>query len=336
VGRQQVFVQQLASPTGAFTPGLDYLWLGSLMRAANFDAFPFGVVRDNHSWSEPTYRATLSHQYDADKMVYATFSHGFRAGGYNDQVGTSGAPITLDERKPTNPEKADSFEVGFKSEWMNNRLRYNAAAFWVTYKDAIRQVVAPVTNANGSAGEETLFRNAAKLKVYGLENEVVAQVTDAFALHLPFSYQHCSYDTFYSGQPGQPDYVDLSKLDVNRCPKITATLNGTYDWKLSSSGRVVFDATLNHVAKNLYTYSIALPYLPFTQTYSEARTLVNASITYHSADERYFLRVLGRNLLDKRYSAASQDVDPLWIWSFYGEPRYVGLEGGIKFGGGAR
>jgi iron complex outermembrane receptor protein len=332
IGRQQVFVQQLPSPTGAFAPAFTYQQLGSLMAAADFNAFPFGVVTDSHSWSEPTYRVSLSHAYNRDLFVYATYSHGFRAGGYNDQVGTSGNPITPDEKTPTNPEKADSFEIGLKSEWLDHRLRYNGAAFYVNYKDAIRQVVVPVTNASGGPGEETLFRNAAKMKVYGLENEVVGQVTENFIVRLPFSFQHCSYDSFSSGTPGQPDYVDLSGLDVNRCPKITATLDGTYTWPLAGQGRLVFDASANYVSKNLDTYSIANPYAWYTQTFADARTLINASITYRSEDDHWFVRVLGRNLGDKTYVASSQNVDPLWVWSFYGEPRYYGAEAGFKFG----
>ncbi|MBS0394441.1 MAG: TonB-dependent receptor, partial [Proteobacteria bacterium] len=175
-GRQQVFVQQLPSPSGAFDPAFTYQQLGGLMAAANFAAFPYGVVTDSHSWTEPTYRSSFSYQFNPDLFGYATYSHGFRAGGYNDQVGTSGTPITAAERTPTNPEKADSFEVGMKSEWLNRAVRFNAAAFYVKYKDAIRQVVAPITNANGSAGEETLFRNAAQMKVYGLETELSAKI----------------------------------------------------------------------------------------------------------------------------------------------------------------
>ena len=84
-------------------------------------------------------------------------------------------PITDDEKKPTNPEKADSFEVGMKSELWDRRIRLNEALFYVQYKDAIRQVVVPVTNANGQPGEETLFRNAAKFTVYGIESELTAR-----------------------------------------------------------------------------------------------------------------------------------------------------------------
>jgi iron complex outermembrane receptor protein len=331
VGRQQIFVQQLPSPTGAFDPAFTWHQLGDLMNAANFTAYPFGVVRDSHSWQKPTYRITLSQQFTSDLFGYATYSHGFRAGGYNDQVGTSGAPITPDEKKPTNPEEADSIELGLKSEFLDRRVRLNESVFYVKYKDAIRQVVEPVTNANGQPGEETLFRNAAKMTVYGIESDLTAQLAQNLVLRLPLSYQKCKYDSFTSGEGA--DLVDLSDLPANRCPRWTATVDLNYTLPVArTNGNVVIDVNANYIARNLDTYSIANPYSPLTQTYAEARTLVGASVTYTAANDRWFVRALGRNLTNKIYIASAQNVDPLWVWTFYGEPRYVGGEIGFKFG----
>ncbi len=330
-GRQQVFVQQLPSATGAIDPNFTWQSLGNLMNASNFAAYPFGVVTDSHTWTQPTYRVTLSHEFAPEIFGYGTFSHGFRAGGYNDQVGTSGNPITADEKKPTNPEKANSFELGMKSEFADHRLRLNEALFYVQYIDAIRQVVVPVTNANGKPGEETLFRNAAKFTVYGIENELTAKLAPGLLLNLPVSYQHCKYNEFNTLSPNG-SIIDLSGLPVNRCPEWTATADLNYTPTLPMPGKLVLDFSANYVSKNLDTYSIALPYAPFTQTYADARTLLDASITYNAPDERWFVRVLGRNLANKTYIESSQNVDPLWVWAFYGEPRYIGAEGGIRFG----
>ena len=48
-------------------------------------------------------------------------------------------------------------------------------------------------------------------------------------------------------------------------------------------------------------------------------------LTYNSADDRWFGRVFVRNLTDKHYIESAQNVDPLWVWAFYGEPRFVGV-----------
>ena len=333
-GRQQVFVQQLPSPTGAIVPSFTYPNLNGLMSAGNFTAYPFGVVSDSHSWTQPTYRVTLSHQFTPDVFAYLNYSHGFKGGGYNDQVGTGGTPITDDEKQPTNPEKADSFEVGAKSELWDRRVRLNEALFYVRYTDLIRQVVSPITNANGSPGEETLFKNAAKMTDYGIESELTVQITDGLQLRAPFSWQHCEYGSFSTLSPsGDGSSVDLSGLPVNRCPNVTATLDLNYTLPVAATGgHVVIDVNANYVAKNLDTYSIALPYAAFTQTYADSRTLLGASVTYNGTDNRWFARVYGRNLTNKIYIESSQNVDPLWVWAFYGEPLFVGGEIGFKFG----
>jgi iron complex outermembrane receptor protein len=328
-----VFVQQLPSATGAIDPAFTYQQLGGLMNAANFSAYPFGVVSDSHTWTQPTYRITFSHQFDQDLFGYINYSRGFRAGGYNDQVGTSGTPITNAEKQPTDPEIANSFEGGMKSEWLDHHLRINEALFYVRYKDLIRQVVEPVTNTNGQAGEETLFANAASMNAYGIENELTAQLAEGLILSVPFSFQHCEYGKFTTLNSTGTESISLAGLPVNRCPPVTATVDLSYTMAVApTGGRIVFDVNDNYVSKNLDTYSIALPYASFTQTYQDARSLLGASLTYNGADGRWFARVYGRNLADKIYKESAQNVDPLWVWAFYGEPRFVGGEIGMKFG----
>jgi len=324
IGRNQVFVQNLGT-TGAFDPTFTYKQLGSLMAAADFTKFSYGVVTDNHSWSVPTYRVSASYQFNPDVFGYATFSHGFKAGGYSDQF--SAAPITPEQSKPTNPEKADSFEVGLKSELFDRRLRLNEAVFYVKYKDAIRQVVEPIVNPNGSPGELTVFRNAASMTTYGIENELTAKLTDHWTVRVPASYQHCAYDSFNS----LGATFDLTTIPVSRCPEWTATVSFAYN-AAAGAGRIGAELGANYQSKNLNTFSIANPY-PWAQTYLDARTLVDASVAYYGENDKWFTKVIGRNLTDKRYHVSAQDVDPLWVWGLYGEPRVLAIELGMKFGG---
>ncbi|MBV8853187.1 MAG: hypothetical protein JOY91_07295, partial [Sinobacteraceae bacterium] len=113
---------------------------------------------------------------------------------------------------------------------------------------------------------------------------------------------------------------------------VTATLDVNYTIPMPiGGGRLTIDVNENYVSKNLDTYSIAVPYQPYTQTYADARALLAASVTYTGADDRWFVRAYGRNLTNKIYKESGQDVDPLWVWAFYGEPLFVGAEVGFKF-----
>jgi hypothetical protein len=176
------------------------------------------------------------------------------------------------------------------------------------------------------------------MNAYGIENELTAQLMDGLVLHIPFSFQHCEYtkfSTLYTNPvTNVTTTVDLSGLPVNRCPDVTATVDLSYSFATPwTPGRIVVDVNDNYVSKNLDTYSIT-PYFnqSFTQTYADARALLGASITYNGKDDRWFARLYGRNLLNRIYKESGQNVDPLWVWAFYGEPQFFGGEIGFKFG----
>ena len=149
-------------------------------------------------------------------------------------------------------------------------------------------------------------------------------------MNLPLSYQHCKYNEFTSGEGAA--LVDLSGLPVNRCPEWTATADLNYTLPCAGCRDGGPGRVRELRLKNLDTYSIALPYAPFTQTYADSRTLMNASITYNERAGSLVRAGAGTNLGNKTYVLSSQNVDPLWVWSFYGEPRYIGGEVGLKFG----
>ena len=70
---------------------------------------------------------------------------------------------------------------------------------------------------------------------------------------------------------------------------------------------------------------------PAFDTTLNARTLVDASVTFTDADDRYYVRLVGNNLTDERYRTGVLSVATLWIMAAYGQPRYFGVEFGTKF-----
>jgi len=93
--------------------------------------------------------------------------------------------------------------------------------------------------------------------------------------------------------------------------------------------KAIFNGNVNYVDKNLFTQDINQI---AGNTFLNARTLVNASLTLSAPDDRYFVRVIGRNLTDKRYKTAEQNVAGLWQNAQYGPPRFFGVEAGFKLG----
>ncbi|GGC22871.1 TonB-dependent receptor [Novosphingobium marinum] len=323
-GRQQVFYEAL---NGGFDPSLPGQ-INTPLDANVFD-YPAGVISVDGSWSEPTYRASISYEATDDLYIYGTYSHGFKGGGFNDQAGNFGAfGDDLDAfrvaAQPTNPETADSFEAGFKSEFLDNRARLNVTAFYVKYKDLQKQLNVPII-VNGQPNQLTTFVNAASAEVKGLEVEASANPFEGFTLRGVLGYQDGKYNRYESTGAG----YDLATAPLDRAPKWQWTVNGTYEVPVTSEFDLTLNGSVAYVGRNLNTQAITDP---DGNTYLNARTLVNASITLNQVDDKYYVRLIGQNLTDERYKVAIQNVAGLWQNAQYGPPRYFGVEVGFKFG----
>jgi len=83
------------------------------------------------NYSHVDWKAGVDYQWTSDLMTYASITTGFRGGGFN--------PRPFDNLQLTSfkPEKTTSFEIGEKSEWLDHRLRANAAIYLSKYKDVV-------------------------------------------------------------------------------------------------------------------------------------------------------------------------------------------------------
>lgn len=324
-GRQQAFIPTLK---GGFDPTI------SLSQPLDASVYKYtaGVITVKDKASELTWRASLGYQASPDIYVYGTASHGFKAGGFNDQIGGF-APFTnaagvqdlaafAQAARATRPETADSFELGVKTNLFDNRVRFNLTGFHVKYKDLQRQLNVPLI-VNGAPNQVTIFVNAASAKVDGIEAELTAKASDNLTLRGVLGYQNARYGTYTA--PGAGYNLATSPLD--RAPKWQWTIDGTYNVPLGSH-KLTFNGNVAYQARNLFTQSNSDP---LGNSFLNARTLLNASITLAKEDDSYYLRLVGQNLSDKRYRTASQNVAGLWLNSQFGPPLYYGVEGGIKF-----
>jgi iron complex outermembrane recepter protein len=321
-GRQQVFIPQLG---GGFDPSIT---INSALDASVYK-FPAGVVTVQARDKEPTYRFSASYEANDDVFVYATYSHGFKGGGFNDQIGGFG-PFGGDlaafaaAASATKPETANSYEIGVKSEFLDNRARFNITGFWVDYSNLQKQIVVPIT-VNGQPNQVTRFFNAASARVKGIEAEATIIPTSGLTLRGVLGYQDAGYRRYVTPIPAG---YDLSTAPLDRAPKWQWSMDATYAMPVSDSWKVTVNGNVNYTGRNLFTQSISDAR---DNTFLRARTLLNASITLAETDNKYWLRLVGKNLGDKRYETASQVVGGLWTFTLYGPPRYYGLEAGVKF-----
>jgi iron complex outermembrane recepter protein len=332
----------------------DNLFNGSLsaedfdkpLQAGNFNRFPGGVIVNSstpgfenlkETWEEPSWRVTGSYQFNEDLFSYLTVSRGYKAGGYNDQTGTSGLMVPSLTR-PVDPEFATNYELGFKYEAPSGRWRVNPTVFFAEYEDAQRAVNI-ITEKDGAQFQETVFYNAAEVEAKGVEIEFQALLTSNFRIRAQAAYLDAEYKSFIIDQPAINDPVsggsiqaffgDFSGLPVPRSPEFSGAIAGTYVID-TSAGSIDITGEVYYEDENLYYISAAGRDF---DAFLDAKTLLSLAVTYTDADDKFFVRAYGKNLSDERYRVASQSVATLWTHTQWGAPRSFGVEFGLNFGG---
>ena len=87
-------------------------------------------------------------------MVYVLFSQGFRLGGNNSVRAAATGLIPLDYE----PDKMNNYEIGLKSQWLDNRLQLNVTAFLMKWDDI--QLNVSLQSLGGCAARSTAARRS--------------------------------------------------------------------------------------------------------------------------------------------------------------------------------
>ncbi|MBT4162936.1 MAG: TonB-dependent receptor [Gammaproteobacteria bacterium] len=130
-------------------------------------------LQGSANWTEFTPMAGLSYDIADNMMVFVTYSEGFKSGGFN---GRATSPSTIG---PFNPEKGENWEIGFKSEWFDNRLRFNINAFRLSVADFQQGFIRPT---EGAGGQETVTANLGEIENQGVEIEITAVPMEGLTL----------------------------------------------------------------------------------------------------------------------------------------------------------
>lgn len=204
------------------------------------------------SWFQFTPKVSLSWQPYDNLLFYASYSKGYNAGGFSARTGT-----VADVTTPYNPESISAYEVGVKSDLLDNRLRINAAIFLNKYSNKQEEAIAPTPPLTYTS---TTIRNAATAEIAGFELEVQASITDEFRLDASFGYLDARYTKFdaYVGSssfvstPPQPagtlPTADLSGLMMRRAPRYTFSLAPSYETRVGD-GFLMLGSVVRYIDK---------------------------------------------------------------------------------------
>jgi iron complex outermembrane receptor protein len=306
--------QFLVGTNGVLTPG------GTVTTPSGKPLTAPGIQRTKLKYNKLTWRVALRQELAEDISVYASANRGFKSGSYSLQN-----PLN----DPYLPQTITAYEIGFKSELFDRRLRLNLAAFH--YKVDDYQVRSAAAAAPGSS----LVLNAATVKVDGVELEFEAAPTEQLRLFGGVTWLDSRYARF--GGPGEtfqapivypsiagqtaattcpaalrgtknPGVVaagawvggyftcfgDVSGNQVSNAPKWAASFGATYTVPVSATGELRFTG--------LYAYNDGYFFEPDNIARQKSFSLVNASVEYRP-NEHLGIELWGRNLTDTDYAA---------------------------------
>ena len=278
-----------------------------------------GANPDAADFDNVSFKAGLKYQLSDDAQAFFTVSEGFKSGGFNGRV-ADGQLVPYDE------ETLLSYELGVKSQWLENRLRLNGAIFHTDYDNL--QVSSFEASADGSTFIP-VFTNAGAATISGLELELTALVSDRLSITANIGYLDGDYDEFLA----EPDPVSGQVRDVSdereivNSPEWDTFLGLSYAMPLGTAGDVTFAANWGYRSKT---------YLEVNSSENLAQgaySVYNASIQFVSASGQWNVTLGGKNLGDEEYRTHAFDLSafPGVELGYYNPPRTYALSTSYSF-----
>jgi iron complex outermembrane receptor protein len=285
----------------------------------NFPGPGFPGSPGSESWDHFTPKLGAQWQPNEDMLVYGHWTQGVRSGGYNVRNTSLVVPIPPG---PYGPELQDAFEVGLKSDWLDNRLRLNAAAFYSSIEDIQRDV----NFADPVVGVVQVTRNTADATIKGFELELVGAPTDELVLYGNVGYLDGSYDAiFYDLDGGGIGASDLG-LSIPRLSKWSYAVGATYAVNLPGDFLLRLRADYGYRSRAAATDSNATYFAPIED--------LTASATVTLPQGHWSFSLYGRNLLDKVSEGVNAPL-PLTLgggsFRTLNEGRVIGIEASFTY-----
>lgn len=288
-------------------------------------ATPLAVPdRGDASFDRTTWSLMGRYEFSDDVNVYARIATGYRAGGFN-------APDTAQAGNmvPFDPETLTSYELGFKSELFDRRLRLNAAVFHSNYQDFAVNV--PVVTASpGIFGSRIV--NAGEVTYTGAEIEGQAILSEVFSIDASIGYvdgetQELLIPT--SGAVGAP-IVDIASINnVGYTSEWTGNiaLNAEFPTGIGDSRIIGRIGYTYESPKYSFANSISVPFNE--QLRSDTVNNIDAQLSLTGISiggAELEFRLWGRNLTDEHDFARGIDFGALgYAGGIYADPRMYGL-----------
>lgn len=289
---------------------------GTTTDALPLIAAPFTTTNDaKYTSFDP--RIVLSYKFTPEVNAYASFSTGFKSGGFQyNPFSAAQANVLFD------PEDIKAYEVGFKSTLLGSTVRVNGAAFYYDYKDL---QVSRIIDAGGAP--VTLISNAASSEIKGVDLEVQARVIESVEVSLAYGYLDAKYDKYIFNITQN---LDFSNTTMVRAPENTVNLGVEWSLPLGSDRLLSVRADYSWLDKFYHEpgegdarFGSGIPL-----TVEDSYGLLDVRVAFEQGNWR--LTGYMSNATDEEYRRTVNALGATVV-GFAGQPRLYGFKVGYTF-----
>ncbi len=262
-------------------------------------------------------RIVVSYKVSSDANVYASFSTGFKSGGFQY------VPFSLGQANVLfDPEDIKAYEVGFKTEWLDRALRVNGAFYYYDYKNLqISRIILPA----GSTAPVSLISNAASSTVKGFDLEVTARPSRNFEVNIAYGYLDAKYSSYVFNAT-----TDFSNTRMVRAPQ--HSINVGAEWRAPISDRAELTLRADYALTGDFFHEpgegkiIYGTGIPLTAEDGYGLLDLRATLTV----DNWKLTAYANNVTDTKYRRTINALGNTVV-GFAGTPRIFGAKVGYSF-----
>ena len=275
----------------------------------------------SNTFDQFTPKASLSYDFSDRLTGYASYSKGFKSGGFDMRGDAILTPNTVNGYQP---EMVDSYEIGLKGSAFDRRLSFSSAIFYNDYTD--QQVTTQVPAVGGIA---SFVDNVGSSKFFGAEFEGSVVLTDSLTANVAIGYLDSKFEEFLRYNLTTQQYEDISsQVVLQNAPKWTGYLGLT--WRGDVAGGSLAVTPSVSYRDDYSQFEFPNPVLD-----QDAYALVDLSAVWTDPSRTWTVGVYGKNLTDEEYRVGGYNFAGASYNSsligYYGPPRTVTASLQYKF-----
>lgn len=307
----------------------------------SFTNMPRPPVSADRTFKDFSPRFVARYEMADGLNVYGTVSKGYKAGGTSlgNNTNAGDTPFGV----PFEDESLWNYELGFKGDFLEDRLRVNGSVYRLEWSDLQLESFRFLTPGDLSSNFEQTI-NIEDAEAYGLELEFMGLVSENFTISGGLGYQHTEITSDTTAEITGGFVVELQGLEIPKAPQFTASLVGEYRWFFDDSDAWVrlelihrdgqysdVEGLTNKQTRGPSPNSDLVRAMPYGEFPYRSPDYDIANLRFGWNTERWELTLYVQNLTDKEYYTGTQENFGVSGIRLKPHPRTIGASVTWKF-----